>query len=81
MKHIVVLDRAWNLVGDLKKEDDDLYSMTNAFFIRRWGTTKGIGQLAIEGKLNETILDPTNPTKFHKDKVIFIIECNEKKWQ
>lgn len=77
---IVVLDRSWNLVGDLEK-DGDYYYLTKGSVIRRWGTTKGLGELADNGPLSNTILDSIPFTKFHKDKVIMIINCNEDKWK
>jgi hypothetical protein len=77
---IVVLDRSWNVVGQLEKDGDD-YLLVNGSVIRRWGTTKGLGELAMNGPLSETILDPLPLTKFHKDRVIMILNCNEDKWK
>lgn len=80
MKKIIVLDRSWNFVGELEK-DDDHYLLLNGSVIRRWGTTEGLGELAMKGPLPETKLDKLPLTKFHKDRVIMIINCNEEKWK
>jgi len=80
MKKIIVLDRGWNLVGRLEK-DGDWYILIDGHVIRRWGTSEGLGELAMKGKLPETKLDPLPITKFHQDKVIMIISCSEDKWK
>jgi hypothetical protein len=79
-KKIVVLNRSWNVVGDVEM-DGDFYLIFNGFVIRRWGTTKGIGELAINGPLSETILDSMPLMKAHKDQVIFVLNCDESKWK
>ena len=79
MKKICVLEKGWVLVGNLEKENDE-YFLTNAFVIRRWGTTEGLGELAEKGPLPETKLEKTPLIKFHKNKLIMTISCNEEKW-
>lgn len=80
MKKIVILNRSWNIVGDVER-DGDFYLITNGSVIRRWGTTKGLGELAMNGPLPETILDPTPLIKVHQDQVIFTMDCDESKWK
>lgn len=77
---IVVLDTSWNVVGELEKDGDD-FLLTNGSVIRRWGTTQGLGEIAVKGPLPETILDPLPLTKFNKDRVVMIIDCDETKWK
>jgi hypothetical protein len=79
-KKICVLDRGWVFVGDLHKDGDE-YLLTNAFVIRRWGTTEGLGELAEKGVLTETKLEKTPLVKFNKSQLIFTISCNEDKWK
>lgn len=55
-RYIVIGNRGNIVVGDLSQEGDMLH-LANAYVIRRWGTTKGLGQLAMEGATNETVLD------------------------
>jgi hypothetical protein len=81
MKKIVVLERGWVVVGKLEKQEDDWFLLEDGFVIRRWGTNKGLGQLAEMGPLENTKLDPIPLTKFHKNKIIFIIDCSDKKWE
>ena len=40
----LILQRGWVVVGDLVAEDERRVRLENASVIRRWGTTKGIGQ-------------------------------------
>lgn len=53
---IVVLDRGFVYVGTLITGANWL-TIDNARNIRRWGTTKGLGQLALEGPQLNTVLD------------------------
>ncbi len=80
MKKICVLDRGWVLVGDLEKEGEE-YILTQGNVIRRWGTSKGIGQLASEGPLKDTILDPLPLVRFHSNKLLFTVNCDASKWK
>ena len=80
MKKICVLNKGWVLVGDLEKESDE-YFLTNAFVIRRWGTTEGLGELAEKGPLSETKLEKTPLVRFNKSSLIMTISCNEEKWR
>lgn len=54
---IVILQRGWVMIGDFKKEGQDC-KLKNAFVIRRWGTSHGLGELAKKGPLTDTVLDP-----------------------
>ena len=44
-KNIVILQRGWVIVGDLAKEGEYFVSQ-NTSVIRKWGTSRGLGQLA-----------------------------------
>lgn len=44
-KRIIVADRGWIFVGDCEDHDDASVTIRNAWNIRRWGTTKGLGEL------------------------------------
>lgn len=80
MKKICVLERGWVLVGNLEKDGDE-YLLVNAFVIRRWGTTNGLGELAMKGPLTETKLEKTPLIRFGKNQLIFTINCDEEKWK
>ena len=70
---IVVIDRGWVVVGDVTSAPDKL-TITNARCIRRWGTTKGLGQL-IEGPQPETVLDPLGTVVVPIRSVLMRIRC------
>lgn len=53
---IAVLDRGFVYVGDVVT-DGRFVKITNARNLRRWGTQRGLGQLALEGPLSNTVLD------------------------
>ncbi len=78
-KYIVILQRGWVFVGDFSQEGSEC-KLNNASCIRLWGTTKGLGELAIEGPLSGTKLDPTPEVTFHEMTVVAKIKCSGK-WQ
>jgi hypothetical protein len=81
VKVILVLQRGWVVVGDVIEEGDDRLELANASVIRRWGTTKGLGQLALEGPRKETVLDPCGAVLAHPLSVVLQIPCKEEVWK
>lgn len=61
---IVVAERGWIYAGDVSR-DGDMVVISRCFNIRRWGTTKGLGELAFEGPRDETQLDPYGTVRIH----------------
>ena len=45
-KRIIVAERGWVFVGDCIDEENGSVTMHNAKNIRRWGTSKGLGEIA-----------------------------------
>lgn len=76
---IVILNRGWNLVGYFTQEGSQC-KLTNAAVIRRWGTTKGLGQIAENGVTKATILDKCPDVRFHELGMVASIDCVEEKW-
>lgn len=76
---IVVLQRGWISVGNLYKKNE-YFKLTNCNTIRRWGTTKGLGEIAKNGPTSETKLDSDTETLFHELTVVKILDCNKEKW-
>lgn len=76
---IVILQRGWVIVGNYYQEGS-YCRIENGHVIRRWGTTKGLGELATEGKKENTILDPIPTTKFHELTVVASMICDKSKW-
>lgn len=77
---IVILQRGWVVVGRWSKKGDDC-SLDDASVIRSWGTSNGIGQLALEGPQTNTKLDPVGHVDFHILTTVAVINCNEAKWK
>lgn len=81
MKQIVILQRGWVVVGDTHTDGEHL-EIANASVIRRWGTTKGLGQLALDGPTDKTVVDPAGLVRAHQLAVVMTIDVqNPEKWQ
>lgn len=79
-KTILVLQRGWTVIGEMSKEGSEVV-MNNASVIRRWGTTKGIGEIALNGPTSNTILDPCGSVRAHELAIVMTIPCVEEKWK
>lgn len=78
---IVVLQRGWAMVGKFERTGSDC-KLHNASVIRRWGTTKGLGEIALGGPSKDTKLDKTHGVVgFDYLTVVATIDCEEEKWQ
>ena len=78
---IVILQRGWALVGRLERSGSDC-KLHNASVIRKWGTTKGLGEIALGGPTSDTKLDKTNGlVQFDYLTVVATIDCEESRWQ
>jgi len=79
-RFIVVLQRSWVVVGLL--EDDGFECvLTEGAVVERWGTAEGLGQLAIEGPLEETRLRKLPESRWHRLSEVFRIRCNDDVWK
>lgn len=76
---IVVLNRGWIVVGNVEEKDGKTY-IKKPSIIRNWGTKKGLGELAMNGKLPNTILDECLDITVDTANVIFVMNCNQAKW-
>ena len=74
MKQIVVIAAGHVVIGDVTPEKDRTI-IKNASFIRTWGTTKGLGQIALEGPTTNTILDYAGTITVLNHAVYFHIDC------
>jgi hypothetical protein len=78
---IVVLQRGWVLIGKFERTGNDC-KLHNAYVIRNWGTTKGLGELAIEGKKKDTKLDKCGGVvEFDYLTMVLSISANEELWK
>lgn len=76
---IAILQRGWNVIGRYSEDGENII-LTDAYVIRRWGTTEGLGQLALKGKQTDTVLDKCGTVRFNKLTTIGFIDCDEKIW-
>lgn len=77
---IVVLQRGWVMVGEYSKKGAQCF-LDKASVIRRWGTSKGLGEIAAAGPLANTVLDPSGgQVEFNELTVIATLKCAEDKW-
>ena len=79
MKQIIIAQRGWVFVGDVQTAGDNVV-IENAQCIRRWGTTKGLGELAANGPTKSTVLDSMGTVRLHALAVVAAIDCEEGKW-
>ncbi len=76
---IVVLQRGWAAVGHYFKEGTEV-TLTCSSIIRRWGTTRGLGEIARDGPTAETVLDPCGTIGCHELGVVLWMKCAQTKW-
>jgi len=76
---IVILQRGWVMVGRWHRDGDDC-TLTDAKVIRRWGTTKGLGELRA-GPQSGTTLDAAGTVRFHVLTVVASLDCEPGSWQ
>ena len=76
-KRIVVLTNGWVFIGVWHEATENKPALlTEASNVRRWGTTAGLGELALNGPTKETILDPCGIAVFHNlAAVLFSHPC------
>jgi hypothetical protein len=77
---IAVLDRGWVFVGRSMPTEEGL-RLENAACVRYWGTTRGVGQLALSGPEKATRLDEAGVVLVPESSVICVIETDEKLWE
>ena len=73
-KQIVIAQRGWVFVGDVTRTENEVV-IENAAVVRRWGTTKGLGQLAKDGPTKETRLDPCPTVRIHPLAIVAAMDC------
>ena len=76
---IVILDRGFVLVGKVRI-NGDWVETTDASIIRRWGTTKGLGEIALGGPTASTKLDPVGTVRSPLRALIGLVDCEPSKW-
>lgn len=78
---IVILQRGWVMVGRFGKSGSKC-KLENAAVIRTWGTSKGLGEIALNGPITDkTIIDPCGDVEFHELTAVAIMDCDQSKWK
>jgi hypothetical protein len=80
---IIVLPHGWVMVGVLKftGERDEWCRLSQCANIRRWGTSMGLGEIAINGPTGSTVLDKSPPVSVMASSIIKIIDCVADRWE
>lgn len=78
-KQIVILQRGWVVIGNVSKEGTD-FTISNCSVIRSWGTSKGLGEIALNGPTSNTKLDPCGAIQVHELAVVGRMNVEESKW-
>ena len=71
---IVIAQRGFVFAGDCEQVGDYIV-LTNAVNIRRWGTSKGLGELAQDGNQPETKADHAGTVRLHQLAVVAMLDC------
>ena len=71
---IVVCQRGFVYAGDVS-EICDYIVIENAVNIRKWGTTKGLGELAGKGSLPDTKADASGTVRVHRLAIVSMLDC------
>ena len=77
---IVVLQRGWVYVGVFSKDaKTGECVLEKASCIRRWGTSKGLGEL-VKGPTTNTMLDAAGTVRFHELAAVNMIDADAESW-
>jgi len=77
MKEIVVITNGFVYMGDVSESEDLRYiRIDDAACIRSWGTTAGLGEIALKGPTPNTVLDPSGVVEVAWHAVIMRIKCH-----
>lgn len=77
---IVVLQRGFVVVGNVRQHGAEV-RIDPCACVRRWGTTRGLGELAERGPLENTVLDKQSETIVHELAIVEQIRCNAVAWE
>lgn len=75
---IVVAQRGFVFVGWIKREEDGIV-VHHAKAIRRWGTSKGLGELA-SGPKSATVLDMAGTVRLHPLQIVYTLDVEQAPW-
>jgi len=76
---LVIVDNGFVYVGNIAV-DNDLVVITNGANVRKAETTRGFGELAMEGPNKGTTLDPCPIVLVPVGRVCHYMRCDSAKW-
>ena len=76
---ILVLQRGWAVVGRHHRDGVE-HVLTDASVIRRWGTSRGIGEIALAGPTRDTVPDKAGTVRAHELATVLILDCDSAAW-
>lgn len=79
---IVVIQAGWVLAGQFSIAKG-VVTLKNCTVIQRWGTTKGLGELALSGPTKESIIHPCGTAEIPGTAVLYTLTVDPKiatKW-
>ncbi len=74
-KRILVVQSGFVFIGYEVERTSARIVLEEASCIRRWGTTKGLGQIALTGPTKDTLLDPCGTLTVPVHAELFSIDC------
>jgi hypothetical protein len=74
---IIIVQSGWVFCGEVSDVPDspDLVRVSDAYNIRVWGTSQGLGELALHGKRPDTTLDYYGVVTLPKSAILAFIDC------
>ncbi len=75
---IVIAPRGFVFVGEFAR-DGVLCFVRNGYVVRHWGTTRGLGEIAVSGPTPKTVLDPVPEVELH-ELTVTSIRCSSR-WE
>lgn len=75
----IIAERGWVYVGRISRDGDQVV-IRDAQNVRRWGTSKGLGELAQLGPRPETQLDAYGTVRIHVLAICGAVECDDRVW-
>lgn len=81
-KRIVVIQSGWVLAGEFVQHEAHI-ELTSASVVQRWGTTKGIGELALDGPTSSSVIHPIGKATVPLGSVLYSMPMSKeaaKKW-
>lgn len=78
-KQIVVIEGGWVFIGEVSVVEGSIDNgdliIRSAQNIRKWGTTRGLGEIALSGPPTDCILDQYGVVRVPRGQVLFTIDC------